>query len=85
MNERDPLAPIALTAAQVGELLGIDASTIRRNAAAGVMPSPVKVSAGAVRWNFAELRAWLDAKCPMASEWSWPIKTQEQDALRMRA
>ncbi len=64
------LAPIALTAAQVGELLGIDASTVRRNAAAGVMPEPVKVGA-AVRYRRAEIEAWLAAGCPHADGWDY--------------
>lgn len=67
-----PLEPIALTAMQVGELLGIDASTVRRNAGVGVMPGPVKVGA-AVRWRRAEIDAWLTAGCPPMKEWTWPV------------
>ena len=72
MSDADLLTPIALTAAQVGELLGIDPATVRRNSAAGTMPKPVKVSAGAVRWRFDELCDWLAAGCPSAMNWCWP-------------
>jgi predicted DNA-binding transcriptional regulator AlpA len=73
MNDAPAISPLALTAAQAGELLGIDASTVRRNATpeVGSIPKPVKI-AGAVRWRLDELRDWLAAGCPKAGEWSWP-------------
>ena len=65
--------PIALTAGQTGELLGLDERTIRRNSEAGVLPKPVRIG-GAVRWRRPEIEAWLAAGCPAMEAWTWPVE-----------
>lgn len=72
-----PLAPerLALPAADTANLLGISLRHLRALDASGRLPRPIRLGR-AVRWNLAELRAWLDAGCPPRAEWeasgTWP-------------
>lgn len=59
---------LALPAGDVASLLGISLRHLRALDASGRLPRPVRLGR-AVRWNRAELRAWLDAGCPPRAEW----------------
>ena len=60
--------PLMLSAADVGPLLGISLSTVRRWDAAGLLPRPAKIG-NVVRWHAAEFREWADAGCPDRLAW----------------
>lgn len=59
---------MALAAAEVAGLLGVSLRHLRALDASGRLPRPVRLGR-AVRWNRAELAAWLDAGCPPRAEW----------------
>ena len=59
---------LALPAAEVAKLLGISERHVWALNSSGRLPRPVRLGR-AVRWNLAELCAWLDANCPERSRW----------------
>ncbi|TWT33900.1 Prophage CP4-57 regulatory protein (AlpA) [Posidoniimonas corsicana] len=61
--------PLMLTAAQVGEQLGVSAREIRRMNLQGDLPEPLKMGHKKVRWRRDELVAWIDAGCPDRDAW----------------
>ena len=63
-DEKEPVEPLLLTAAQVADLLGVSTRTLWRLRSAGSVPAPVKLG-GSVRWRGSELHQWIDAGCPV--------------------
>lgn len=61
--------PLMLTAAQVGEQLGVSAREIRRMNLQGDLPEPLKMGHKKVRWRRDELVAWIGAGCPDRDAW----------------
>ena len=55
---------------QAAELLQISTRTIDNLKREGRMPQPNRIGR-AVRWNRAELVAWVDAGCPDCKEWRY--------------
>ncbi len=41
----------------------VDPNTIRRWAATGIMPKPLRIGSSQ-RWNVTEVRAWIEDGCP---------------------
>lgn len=63
-------APLLLTAAEVGSLLGgVNERSVRRAQHAGKLPRPVRVTARSIRWRHDELVAWIAAGCPDRRTW----------------
>ena len=54
---------LALTAREVGQLLGCSERHIRRMRSAGKLPRPVKIG-GAVRYKRNDIEKWLELGCP---------------------
>jgi predicted DNA-binding transcriptional regulator AlpA len=51
--------PLAISAAEVGAMLGVSAKTVWAMDASGTIgPAPVKLSDRVTRWDAAELREW---------------------------
>jgi excisionase family DNA binding protein len=48
---------------QVAKLLEVCERTVGRMHTKGEMPSPIRIGR-AVRWNYEEIRRWVDAGCP---------------------
>ena len=67
---------LALPAVEVAKLLGISERHLWALNSSGRLPRPVRLGR-AVRWNLAELRAWLDASCPERSRWETMRKEVE--------
>jgi excisionase family DNA binding protein len=63
MTVTSPHDPLLLDVMAVAELLGCSDRHVRRLAAAGKMPAPVRLGA-LVRWPRAALEAWLHQGCP---------------------
>lgn len=59
---------LALSAADVAKLLGVSERHIWAMYSSGRIPLPIRLGR-AVRWNAAELQAWLDAGAPERSCW----------------
>ncbi len=57
------IEPLLLNAEQTAELLGISRSKLYALHSAGQLPLPLALG-GCVRWDRAELRAWLSARNP---------------------
>ena len=55
---------------QAAKLLQISTRTIDNLRQEGRIPQPNKIGT-AVRWNRAELVAWVDAGCPDCNEWKY--------------
>ena len=63
-------APLLLTAAEVGYLLGgISDRSVRRAHHTGNLPRPVHVTARSIRLRRDELIAWIAADCPNRQRW----------------
>lgn len=59
---------LAVTAAEFAKLLDISERHLWAQHAAGKIPRPLRFGR-AVRWNRAELQAWLDAGAPARDQW----------------
>ena len=63
-------ANLMVSKRQAAELLQISTRTIDNLRSEGHMPQPIRIGR-AVRWNRAELVAWVDAGCPDCNEWEY--------------
>jgi len=68
---------------QASELLQLSTRTIDNLKREGLMPQPVRIGR-AVRWNRAELVAWVDAGCPDCNESKLKSKIAEASVIRTR-
>jgi len=57
-----------LSAKAVGEVLSLSKRQIFRMRSAGLICSPVKVGAGAIRWRQSDIKQWIALGCPSKSE-----------------
>lgn len=55
---------------QASKLLGVSSRKLYTMYSSGEMPAPTRIGR-AVRWGYEELRAWVNAGCPPASDWQW--------------
>jgi len=53
-----------LTAKAVSEMLSLSKRQIFRMRSAGLICSPVKVGAGAIRWRSSDIEEWISMGCP---------------------
>jgi len=56
---------------QVAKMLSVSPRKLWQMYNSGEMPSPIRIGRS-VRWNYEELRAWVNAGCPPGDEWRWP-------------
>lgn len=56
---------------EVAKLLKVSARTVWTMQNSGNMPKPIRFGR-AVRWGYAEIKAWVDEGCPPKDEWVWP-------------
>ncbi len=57
-----------LTAQTVAEKLSLSKRAVFRMKSAGLICSPVKVGAGAIRWRQSDIEKWIALGCPSKSE-----------------
>jgi len=57
-----------LTAQAIGEKLSLSKRAIFRMRSAGLICSPVKVGAGAIRWRQSDIEQWIAMGCPSRQE-----------------
>ena len=57
-----------LTAQAVGAKLSLSKRAVFRMRSAGLICSPVKVGAGAIRWRQSDIEKWISWGCPSKSE-----------------
>jgi len=60
--------PLALSARQLAERLGVSLRHVRRMDSAGLLPRPVRLGR-AVRWPVDEVDGWLKAGAPDRRRW----------------
>ena len=53
-----------LTAQAVGAKLSLSKRAVFRMRSAGLICSPVKVGAGAIRWRQSDIEKWISMGCP---------------------
>jgi predicted DNA-binding transcriptional regulator AlpA len=53
-----------LTAKAVAEMLSLSKRQIFRMRSTGLICSPVKVGAGAIRWRNSDIELWISMDCP---------------------
>lgn len=51
---------LLLTAGQVAELLGLHPATVRRRAAEGTLPKPIRIGRRTIRWHRATIEKWAE-------------------------
>ncbi len=57
-----------LTAQAIAEKLSLSKRAIFRMRSAGLICSPVKVGAGAIRWRQSDIEQWIALGCPSRQE-----------------
>ncbi len=62
------LEPLAVSAQQLGRMLGISVRTIRTMDAGGKLPRPIRLN-GSVRWIVTEIESFLAAGAPDRVTW----------------
>ncbi|MEI8194814.1 MAG: helix-turn-helix domain-containing protein [Phycisphaerae bacterium] len=60
-----------IDARTVAKLLDVSTRTLYRLCDVGAMPKPTKIGK-VVRWRAEEIKAWVNADCPMMKDWQWP-------------
>ena len=55
-----------LTAGGVGALLSVSKRQVFRMRSGGLIPAPVKLGQGAIRWKMSDVLLFLDCNCDMA-------------------
>jgi prophage regulatory protein len=70
MNDHRPKPepPVMITAAEFAAICGMKTATLRQKVKCGQVPAPIRIG-GIVRWDKAEILAWLQAGAPVAAEW----------------
>lgn len=63
------LQPLAVSARQLGAMLGLSVRNIRALDASGKLPKPVRIGGRSVRWPVDEIRDWLAAGAPDRATW----------------
>ncbi len=53
-----------LTAQAIAEKLSLSKRAVFRMRSAGLICSPVKVGAGAIRWRLSDIEEWISWGCP---------------------
>lgn len=56
---------------EAAKMLKISEKTIWNMYMSGRMPKPIRIGQR-VLWGYEELRAWVNAGCPHAEDWTWP-------------
>lgn len=59
---------IAISAKQLGQLLGVSLRQIWRLNATSKLPKNIRLG-GSVRWNRAEIMRWFEVGCPDRQTW----------------
>jgi excisionase family DNA binding protein len=72
-----PSVPLAVTADEVAELLGVSRAHVWRLHSSGRLPSPVRFGR-AVRWDRQMLAQWLAAGAPPRVKWEEMNKTNRR-------
>jgi predicted DNA-binding transcriptional regulator AlpA len=62
-----------ITAAEVGEVLGVGRTKVHELNGRGKLPAPVTVGARGLRWVRLEIEAWLLARRPASGELGAPV------------
>ena len=62
------LAEKLLDAQAISEKLSLSKRAIFRMRSAGLICSPIKVGAGAIRWRLSDIEQWISWGCPCKSE-----------------
>ena len=57
-----------LTAQAVGKRLSLSKRAVFRMRSAGLIPRPLKVGQGAVRWRESDIEKWIEWGCPPRTE-----------------
>ena len=60
--------PMAISARELADLLGISMRQVWRLNSAGKLPRPVRIG-GSVRWKRQEIMDWFEAGCPDRKTW----------------
>lgn len=60
--------PLAISAGELAEMLGVSLRQVWRLNAAGKLPKPIRLG-GSVRWNRDEILKWFEAGCADRRTW----------------
>ena len=70
--------PLACSADELAQRLGISVRHLRRMDASGLLPSPVRLGRS-VRWPVAEIDEWLAAGAPDRKTWTKQKQSLSRD------
>ena len=76
-SQTSPTKETLLTAQAVGAKLSLSKRAVFRMRSAGLICSPVKVGAGAIRWRQSDIEQWIALGCPSKSEFEAREKSQK--------
>tara|TARA_B100001123_G_scaffold142392_1_gene165414 strand:+ start:266 stop:493 length:228 start_codon:yes stop_codon:yes gene_type:complete len=63
-----------IDSAELAKFLGVSQQTVKRWACNGVMPKGRRVGPRLMKWNRAEIEAWIDGGCERPDE--QPVETE---------
>ena len=69
--------PLAISAGELAEQLGVSLRHVRRADSAGLVPKPIRIGRS-VRWPVDEIRAWLKAGAPDSKRWEQTKQARER-------
>ncbi len=72
-------AETLLTAQTIAERLSLSKRAIFRMRSAGLICSPVKVGAGAIRWRQSDIEQWIAWGCPDRKEFEARKEAEENN------
>lgn len=72
------LEPLLLNAKQAAKVLGISRSKLYSMHSAGLVPMPLTLGQGSIRWSVEELKNWTRAGCPSRQRWETIKETQNE-------
>lgn len=74
-ENRNQASETLLTAQAVAERLSLSKRAVFRMRSAGLICSPIKVGAGAIRWRQSDIEKWISMGCPSRSEFETRLES----------
>ncbi len=68
-DQQIAVEPLLLSAAEAARLLGISRSKFYQMHSAGLVPMPLTLGQGSIRWSVDELRLWVKMGCVSRQQW----------------
>jgi predicted DNA-binding transcriptional regulator AlpA len=75
--DQQTIEPLLVNAATAAKLLSVSRSKFYSMHSAGLVPMPITLGQGSIRWSVDELREFVKAGCPSRERWE-AMKEQQR-------